>query len=81
MLSALGLLPSQDNDQVAKTPHGTNSTKKFPKDSEIYFRSSDNSNTTANHREKNIKNAFIWYIASLNILKGWVFMAWETWWY
>lgn len=46
MLLASCLLPSQDNDKVAKTPHGINSTEIFPEDSEFYFNSSNNNTTT-----------------------------------
>lgn len=45
MLSALSSFPCQDNDKVAKAIRGIISTKKFPKDSEIYFQSSDNYTT------------------------------------
>ena len=47
MLAALCLFPSEDNDKVAKTPHGFNSYKRFTKDSKVYFKSLDTSNITA----------------------------------
>ena len=42
--ASLCLFPSEDNDKVAKTPHGFNSYKRFTRDSKVYFKSSDTSN-------------------------------------
>ena len=78
MLAASCLFSSEDDDKVAKTPHGFNSYKRFTKDSKVYLKSSDTSNVTAKKdKEKDRTDAFICYIASFNILKYWVFITWK----
>lgn len=57
MFLASYLLPRQDNDKVAKMPHGITSTEKLPRDSAVYFKSSDN-DTVVKGQKKEHKNAF-----------------------
>lgn len=76
MLSALCLFSCQDNE----TLHGITSTKKFPKDSEIYFQPLDNNVTVKGLRKEQKKKSFYLLYSYFKKFKGLgFFMDWETW--